>query len=479
MGEREINIIDLITEILLHWRKFVVWMIGGAVLLGVFSYVRSDSAAKKQQIRAEAMAEGEGEKCFTKEEMLNASYVAGYEKVYLEKEAYSEKSPLMQLDTNCVCEAEATVAVIAEDRQQSCDIAGVYRDIAESSELIAKVAEDTCMETLGIRELLYLDGTVETDTMTSDNKTVVTVQAGESNTFKITAVHEDEKTCRAMLDSAVSFLLKKQSDIEEVLGAHEVSVVNECFGIVSDLEIARLQKGVLSDIADMKKDVSDAKKDLSSKEQQYYEFLLGGITEADRQPAAVSTPGISMKFVLLGAALAAFLYVFILLLIYIFNMKIRITDNMQELYGLPQLGVIPVVWNNKKVLGVVDKWILSIRYRNKRQFTSEEALELAIVAAKMVAGKESLQEVCLLGCDLKERAFEICEKIKDKLKEEGIHAAILNNVLYDAGMLAELEGTKGAILVESAGSTLYSEIAEELELLERQGIKALGGIVVE
>lgn len=479
MEEREISIIDLMVEILLHWRVFLIWMIGGAVLLGVFSYMHLDNAAKKQQTQAEAMAEGESKKWFTEEEMLNASYVADYEKVYLEKEAYREKSPLMQLDTNSVCKAEATVAVIAEDRQQSCDIAGVYRDIAESSEFISKVAEDTSMETLGISELLYLDGIVETDTMTSNNKTVVTVQTGESNTFRIMAVHEDEKACRAMLDSAVSFLMEKQSNIEEALGAHEISVVNECFGIVSDLEIARLQKGVLRDIADMKREVSEAKKDLSSKEQQYYEFLLGGVTEADRQPAAVSTPGISMKFVLLGAALAAFLYAFILLLIYIFNTKIRITDNTQELYGLPQLGVIPATWNNKKVLGVVDKWIVSIRYRNKRQFTPEEALELAIVAAKMAAGRESLQEVCLLGCGLKERALEICEKIKDKLEEEGIHAVILNNVLYDAGMLAELEGAKGAILVESAGSTLYSEVAEELELLKRQGIKALGGIVVE
>lgn len=45
-------------------------------------------------------------------------------------------------------------------------------------------------------------------------------------------------------------------------------------------------------------------------------------------------------------------------------------------------------------------------------------------------------------------------------------------------MLGELEGAKGVILVENAGSTLYSEIAEELELLKRQGIKALGGILV-
>ena len=33
--------------------------------------------------------------------------------------------------------------------------------------------------------------------------------------------------------------------------------------------------------------------------------------------------------------------------------------------------------------------------------------------------------------------------------------------------------------VEKAGSTLYTEIAQELELLKRQEIMALGGVVVE
>lgn len=29
MEEREINLADLMAEILLHWRMFIVWMLGG------------------------------------------------------------------------------------------------------------------------------------------------------------------------------------------------------------------------------------------------------------------------------------------------------------------------------------------------------------------------------------------------------------------------------------------------------------------
>lgn len=42
-----------------------------------------------------------------------------------------------------------------------------------------------------------------------------------------------------------------------------------------------------------------------------------------------------------------------------------------------------------------------------------------------------------------------------------------------------MDAMQGAVLVEKVGSTLYNEVAGELELLKRQGITVLGGIIVE
>ena len=52
-------------------------------------------------------------------------------------------------------------------------------------------------------------------------------------------------------------------------------------------------------------------------------------------------------------------------------------------------------------------------------------------------------------------------------------------ILTDANFTEEVLHFKGVVLVEKVGSTLYTEIAQELELLQRQEIKVLGGIVVE
>ena len=123
--------------------------------------------------------------------------------------------------------------------------------------------------------------------------------------------------------------------------------------------------------------------------------------------------------------------------------------------------------------------MLSLRYRNKRCFSEEEALKLVSVAVKLNAERETLDSVTLIGCDLKDRSMFVCDQLKRDLGKGNMQVGILNNVLYDAQSMSSLDNVKGVVLVEQAGSTLYTEIGRELELLKRQGIKILGGIVVE
>ena len=41
MEEREINLIDLLVDIMLHWRGILVFMLIAGIAMGGFSYVRS------------------------------------------------------------------------------------------------------------------------------------------------------------------------------------------------------------------------------------------------------------------------------------------------------------------------------------------------------------------------------------------------------------------------------------------------------
>ena len=66
--------------------------------------------------------------------------------------------------------------------------------------------------------------------------------------------------------------------------------------------------------------------------------------------------------------------------------------------------------------------------------------------------------------------YEISQTIK-------LVADIKESTLYP--ILKKLEKAKGAVLIETIGKTMYTEILQELQLLDRQQIKVLGGIMVE
>ncbi len=519
MEERELSLADILADIMLHWRGIILMMLVGAILLGAVSYMRSYHASKAQAARVEKareeIAQKEAERLefekdqqelgLSEHEMLKnilleeltdlqvraVEYVMSYESLYNDKMSYRENSLIMQMDPNNVKRAEVTIMVSASEPQNSHDIEKVYEDIVCSGEAIAYIAEQIGCEANNISEGI---------TLGRGSSGMV-----EENTFRMVILHYDEDVCRKMLQAAIDFVNITHGELEQAMGEHEVAVIYQSLITVIDTDILVHQRSYLSDIETLANTIETCKANFTPEEWDYYDFLengkLTGLREEyekkvgeergetgegnkEQTPEEIVktgvtvVPGISKKYVVLGAMLMVFAYAFIIFLRYILNNKLKETDSLPVLYGLPQLGEIPVPVHEKKFLGFVDKWIISVRDRNKRKFSRDEALGLAIVAVKMAVSKEAIKEVCLVGCDLKDQAMETCRTIKEKLVKEEIQVDILSNVLYDASAMEELEKTKSVVLVEKAGSTLYNEIAQELELLKRQEIKVLGGIVI-
>ena len=65
------------------------------------------------------------------------------------------------------------------------------------------------------------------------------------------------------------------------------------------------------------------------------------------------------------------------------------------------------------------------------------------------------------------------------LKKENITVKILDNILCNVTAMENLQDVESVVLVETAGATLYDDILRELQLLNRQKIRVLGGIIVE
>lgn len=540
MKEREINLVDLMIEILLRWRWIVALMLVGGILLGAFSYVRTSQSAKAQAARIEELKAqleegiedgGEGdiklkdaikgwldneevdleesmakwlnvkaseleeavkkqlEKELTETQKNNVEYALYYEELHRDKMAYQEASIYTRMDPEDIQRAEMTFLVTSDDLDRSYNLERIYEDMVNNVELLGKLAELADVPVANVGEVYSL------------SRGSSGLMKG-SDSFRVTITHYDKATCQKMAQTVVDFLNGKHDMMTAQLGEHTISVVNQTVGEVGITSVLSAQRNMVSELLSLESSIARTKGAFSDEEWFYYHLLTTGKVAGNPYAVKVEeeetegeegeedimsiinagvtvTPGVSIKYVVLGMILAAFVYVFVIFMLYVLNSKIRATDNLQELYEIPQLGQIPGDGGKKKPFGFVDEWILKLRYWNQRKFTPEEALNLAAVAVKMSAGKNGLDDVCLMGCDLKDRVLQDCGEMQKILAEEGVKAQILNNVLYDARAMEKLCHVKGVVLVEKAGSTLYTEVAKELELLRRQDIRVLGGIIVE
>lgn len=471
MRERDISLTDLMVEMLLHWRMFVVWMLIGGLLMGGLSYmlsvqtVAAQRAEKEQQQDAQTIIK-QLEETLTLIQKNNVRAVLNYE----DFSRYYNQSWLMQIDAANAPETELTFVVKAATTEQSYSIERLYEDSLVNGMNQWLADQNALKAGTNVGELVTLARRVA-DNLPSDS-------------FTVRVVHITEEECRELADYVEEYIDYLQTKFTQNVGKHDIILVNRSFAWAVDTELLEQQRMMVNNITLDNVNANKLHSAFSPEEQTYYELLKAEKTiEGDESETgmavSVLTPSVSIKYVFMGMVLFAFLYVLYLFLQYIFNNKLRATDDIRQLYNVPLLGSIPRTAGKRKVFAFVDTWIMKLRNRNKRIFSDEEATGLAAVAVKMAARKEGVTEVYCIGCDVKGHVLDIAEKFKKTLKEDNINLSILNNALYDQEALGRLSSARCVFLLEQAGATLYDEIARELELLQRQEIKVLGVVMVE
>lgn len=488
MEEREIDLLDLIADILAHWRSGVIAIIVGAVVLGAFGYVKSYKEFQNTQNEQVTVSNAndtirEG-KIKRMKESLSDDLLAGVESVivseneYELKEIYYKNSLYMQLDPLHIVQKELVYQIQSEDNNGGSKFGIIYGNVINNIGLYDWIEQQTGMDAGYVGELISVD--VKSGMTIADGAQVL---LSDSNCVKIVIMQKDEESCEKLVDAVKEYLAMQQEKLSQEVGNHELVLLSETMGTVTNTDVLSCQVSYRDDISSLKESIENKKAEFTEEQKQYYDLLaqnesttIDELQEEVAEPVAVQKPSVSIKYVVLGAVVFAFVYAMILCVMYIFNGKLRASDELQNLYQIPQMGLI--VKDSKKKL-LPDRWVDHLRNHGKRKFTPAQFMELAVAAVKIAAVKNGLDHVCLMGCNLAEGADNVCESIKQALEKEDIAVTILDNVLYNAEAMEKLENEKGVVLVEKAGSTLYNEVAKEIELLTRQDIAVLGGIVVE
>lgn len=488
MQTREIDLLDMIADVLSHWRGLIVALVLGAVLLGGFSYMKSLRTVQNVQqpetvVQEETTVEEQLtqlEQSLDDKSLATVLAVVDDEKEYDLKKTYSENSIYMQLNPLQTVQTELIYQVQTADGSMDGQLGALYTSLLNNVGLYDWVAQQTGIEAGYVGELISAE-TVSSLTILSKEMTLGT------NCIKVSILQSDTKACQKLSDAVKAYMSEEQKKLNDEFGQHALVLVSETIGSIMNKNLMNEQIRSRNEIASLQSTIAAAKADFTEEQKQYYELVTWEEAEHSEQPEQpaqsvtaeenpVPTPAVSKKYILLGAVLFAFVYAVVICMAYIFNTKLRVSDELQSIYGIPQIGLV-VRESGRKVF--LDKWVDSLRHYGKRKFTAEQSMELAFAAIKITAVKNGLNNICLMGCNMSAGADKVCESLKAALEKEQISVSVLDNVLYDAEAMEKMDAMQGAVLVEKAGSTLYNEVVGELELLKRQDIRVLGGIIVE
>ena len=133
---REIDLLELLMTVLIHWRSMIVVMMCGVIVLGGMSYIKSvqniqniqsrnEKLQQEEQYFNELSGKSEAElrelfaKKMTEEEITNVENAFLYEQQYNAKKHYLETSEFMQADSLHMYIADLIYQVDALDMAQA------------------------------------------------------------------------------------------------------------------------------------------------------------------------------------------------------------------------------------------------------------------------------------------------------------------------------------------------------------------------
>lgn len=500
--EKEIDLIDLLIEIMLHWRGLIIAFIIGGILLGGYSFMQSyraqksakaaaaEAAEKEEQLKAELEADvlsdserleklseraDELKKELSDTSLANIETALSYYDQIEVLQDYLDTSVLMKADPYNLPYGNITFH-ISSDNEAAESIRLTYERIFSSADLFNYI-KDKCGYGSEVNELISLYSS-ETNNDTDNSAMRVDCKA---------ATVED---CQKMVDAIIDYVKAKSADLQKTLGYHMITVVDSAVSTSYNASVAQTkidkEAAILSrnlSLAKLTDSFNETEKEyyLNKKESGIIKGLIDDKIEKKVQkiePVEIPALAVSKKKVLIGVVLGVFVYAGILCVAYIFSQKIKDSDDFTVTFGTAQLGKL---YGRREFKGFgkkLDKWLYSFKNRGRKVIDADEAAGIIATNSALSAAKADIKKlgiICAGGVE--ESTGSLIDKLKTAMKTENIDAKVLSQLLYSKDEAYSMKDLDAVVLVAAAGKSRYSEVWDAMEVIDNQKINILGGIM--
>ena len=499
MEEMTISVKDLLLRILLKWRLILVWMLIGAVVLDGVGYVRSARAVKlaqeaiktpeddeEQMLLAVSQAE---EKLSTREvsEVQTAvgTYLS-YQKEYQDTLAYNTNSIKMQLDPNKV--PTMILQYYIDNHYQA-----VY-PVIEARDTTSDIISSFSSKITNMAVCERIEEELQWDVDSAYVRELVGVGQWADDILSIYVIGQDQETCEKMIAVIEQVVESETPGLKTLYGDFDIQELHRQYYEEADTSLLAAQQAQVAGLNSIKSAMNNVISNMTEDQKTYYAALLDKETagadtdeeepgsEEEIRPEHSTIPQaqvISVKYILLGAFVGAFLACCWIAFRYLIAGALRVKDDMEEVFGTPLLGSLTVSDVGQRFLGQIDRFIVSLFAGGRPKFSEEERIEMICAGIRIAAQKADMQSVYVTSACHDEKSGQIRELLCDKLQGEVKTIGHGKSVVYDPESLERMVSADGVVLVEMVDASLYADMQKELELCKMYKVPVIGSVVLE
>ena len=476
--ERKLNLMDMFWAVLQKWRVVLVGALIFSVLAGAFSYYQSVKAI-------EAMQDGQ-EKVTLEDITLDESEEANVE-LYLEykdlfekQSTYNQTSPLMNFDANALCLYSLSYYV-----DNKYEVTYPIIDKRDNTEILVQRYVSVLRSEEMVNEIEKIFGTTEGFDM---ERIDLTNEYGElrqtqsdDGLLNISIYGKDETECTEIANLVKKQIENSYSSISAALGEHQLVVMHDsCKTVVND-NLLIYQRANVERLYDYDKKVSEVEAKLTNTGERYIELKdeLKNPSEETVEEDVIGEPEISKKMVVLGLIAGIVLSICFNIMNYLLSQKIRMSDEIESMYGVNVLARMDVgSLKKKKLLDGLDRFWGKCRYSGVQVLQEDAGLNMIVSKIKIASKQKQIEEFFVTGTNFGEKEIAIIKDVQKELKKCNIAISYGESIRTCAQTLENASSIGNIIMVETVDKSKYMDIYKEMMLHEQQGSTIFGMIVV-
>ncbi len=492
MQENELNILDVIAEIFLRWKRLVLSiLICGVVFAGVkyMQEARGVNASFSEETDAAANAVKEIEQKWTEDSLLwtqtaKASVLRAADNTR-ESSAYNSylnDSVLMNInpDYEAITTLVFCVSAGSDSENQEVksreEVACVYREMLQNGNLQNTLADHFSMDARFVQELVQV--------------------MADSSVIRITVIGSDTSVTSSMGDDIVAYVSNLSPVEDTSMKAYKLSLLDKSTVYRIDQDLREKQNQIHDKVDALRIEWAELIDGgpWTLRQYEFFSFLLNGGTEYEFEQklledyqneldlaAATVAPApiqeveahFQWKWFVVGGLAGILLHSMVVLFTMVFWGTIRITDHPEERFGVRQLGVLR---DERERKSHYRKFFSKLRGMSSAQISRADAEKIAESRILTLAQKEGAGTVSLVGEGVLEREMApICLA----LREAGLETVICTDILMRPEELQKAKATSASVLIVKAGVSTYETIRRELEIMQEASHSILGMLVIE